>query len=33
MGYTTSATIYELEIALENDIGTGISMTKYYMFY
>ncbi len=29
---TTSSNLCELEIALESDIGTGISMSKYYNF-
>ncbi len=29
---TTSSNFCELEIALESDIGTGISMSKYYNF-
>ncbi len=29
---TTSSNFCELEIALESDIGTGISMPKYYNF-
>ncbi len=29
---TTSSNFCELEIALESDIGTGISMSKHYNF-